>query len=62
MVAISRQKAAKDDGRITDPRGVNYRISKLTASSKPQMKRGTEIQWLPAVECTVVKEVLAFCL
>ena len=62
MVAISRLKAAKDDGRITDPRGVNYRITKLTASSKPQLKRGTEIQWLIAVECTVVKKVLAVCL
>ena len=62
MVAISRPKAAKDDGRITDPWGVNYRITKLTASSKPQVKGGAEIQWLPAVECTVVKEVLAVCL
>ena len=62
MVAISRLKAAKDDGRITDPWGDNYRITKLTASSKPQEKRGTEIQWLIAVECTVVKKVLAVCL
>ena len=55
-------KGRKGDGRITDPRGVNYRITKLTANSKPQEKRGEEIQWLPAVECTVVKEVLAVCL
>ena len=47
---------------ITDARGVNYRITKLTASSKPQEKRGAEIQWLLAVESTVVKEVLAVCL
>ena len=40
----SRLKAVKDDGMITDARGVNYRITKLTASSKPQEKRGTEIQ------------------
>ena len=58
MVAISRLKAEKDDGRITDPRGVNYRITKLTANSKPQEKRGAEIQWLFAVERTVVKDVL----
>ena len=63
-MAISRLKAAKGDGRVTDrTQGeFNYRITKLSPNSKPQEKRGAEIQWLPAVEYTAVKEVLAVCL
>ena len=55
---ISRLRAAKGDGRITDPRAPG--ITKLSPNSKPQEKRGAEIQWLPAVEYTAVKEVLPF--
>ena len=47
-VAISRLRAAKGDGRSNWP-----------PNSWPHKKRGSETQWFLAVECTVVKEVMA---
>ena len=61
-MAIHQAEGRRGDGRTTDPGECNSRTARLPPNSKPQEKRGAELQWLPAAESTVVKEVLADCL